>query len=70
MFDGDDLGDLALIFFPTSLVGLFFWLIMICIGLFVVSINKDECAQLACKNGQHAQLLDNRCLCVETPISK
>lgn len=65
MLDGDDVGDFAIIFMPTTIPGLVAWLIVLGILAAVVYNNQEECAQHECPNGAPAELLDNRCLCVE-----
>jgi len=70
MIDGDDVGFFAALFMPTSPFGFIIWVIVIVVMLFMVFDNENECEAMSCPNGGHAELLDNRCLCVEQPVTK
>lgn len=65
MIDADDLTDFAIIFWPTTITGFSLWMMVLIILGFIVVGNMNECAAKTCPDGEPAQLLDNRCLCVK-----
>lgn len=65
MLDDDDISDAVYILpFDGGWVLALFSLIIVAAIIWAVSDNHDECATKKCPNGQAAELLDNRCLCV------
>lgn len=68
MLDDDDLEFAFFAFFPTSLPGCLFWLVIVGLIAWAVAGNHHECAEQKCADGQVAQLLDEQCLCVQKPL--
>lgn len=66
MLDDDDVDFVLLSSNPTSCLGVVVLIIVLAVMVYFVSQNKSECAEKHCQAGT-SQLLDHRCLCVETP---
>lgn len=64
MIDENDFDFVLWAFWPTSLPGLIVWLVALGIVGFLWFSNEKECAQMACPEGQYAELLEGNCLCV------
>jgi hypothetical protein len=69
MWDWDDANeatDDAIFFGPGGWIGLILVILVAGIGYYVASSNDKECSQIACPDGQKAQLLQHECKCVQS----
>jgi len=64
MIDDGDVLDVALIFSPRSPVGCLVFFIAVAITAWLAFRNTNECEAKKCATGEHAELLEGRCLCV------